>query len=155
MMQQNDGDPPVKRRKVEGPTYNSLDTEPLNRGLAKPISPPLSRRKSPAIQTLPEPDWDFDDVPKQTALPVQSTNHTRLSSNADEGGQETQYMASPIQLTKIRDLAPEQNVDAVSLKDILGDPLIRECWNFNYLFDLDFVMSVFPLPYSQRGKLID
>jgi hypothetical protein len=22
----------------------------------------------------------------------------------------------------------------------LGDPLIKECWNFNFLFDLDFVM---------------
>ena len=139
-MQQNDNDPPAKRRKVESSAHNSLDTEPLNKGLAKAISPPLSRRKTPAIQTQPEPSRSFDDVPKQTALPVHSANQTRQSSTADKHGQETQYLASPIQLTRIRDLAPEHNVDTVSLGDILGDPLIRECWNFNYLFDLNFVM---------------
>lgn len=35
------------------------------------------------------------------------------------------------------------NVDAVSLKDILGDPLISTCWEFNYLHDLDFLMDAF------------
>jgi tyrosyl-DNA phosphodiesterase-1 len=34
-------------------------------------------------------------------------------------------------------------VDAVSLKDILGDPLIAECWEFNYLHNLDFLMDAF------------
>jgi len=28
----------------------------------------------------------------------------------------------------------------VGLRDILGDPMIRECWQFNYLFDVDFLM---------------
>lgn len=39
-------------------------------------------------------------------------------------------------------MAVRENLDAVQLKDILGDPLIKECWNFNYLFDIDFVMYV-------------
>jgi len=47
---------------------------------------------------------------------------------------------SPIQLTWIRDLDASKNVDTVGLDDILGDPLIRECWQFNYLFDVDFLM---------------
>jgi tyrosyl-DNA phosphodiesterase-1 len=55
-------------------------------------------------------------------------------------GDSTRCVSSPFQLTKIRDLAPHQNVDTVELKNILGDPLIQECWNFNFLFDLDFVM---------------
>jgi tyrosyl-DNA phosphodiesterase-1 len=50
---------------------------------------------------------------------------------------------SPFQLTSIRDLPASLNVDAVSLEDILGDPLIAECWEFNYLHDLDFLMSAF------------
>ncbi|KAH6855738.1 tyrosyl-DNA phosphodiesterase I [Chaetomium sp. MPI-CAGE-AT-0009] len=50
---------------------------------------------------------------------------------------------SPFQLTKIRDLPPEMNKDTVTLKDILGDPLISECWEFNYLHDIDFLMSAF------------
>jgi tyrosyl-DNA phosphodiesterase 1 len=52
-------------------------------------------------------------------------------------------MRSPFQLTSITDLPASSNVDAVSLKDILGDPLISECWEFNYLHDLDFLMQAF------------
>lgn len=34
-------------------------------------------------------------------------------------------------------------MDTVRLRDILGDPMIRECWQFNYLIDVDFLMSQF------------
>ncbi|KAB8290029.1 hypothetical protein EYC80_010355 [Monilinia laxa] len=50
---------------------------------------------------------------------------------------------SPFQLTSIRDLPASSNLDTVSLKDILGDPLISECWEFNYLHNLDFLMEQF------------
>lgn len=49
-------------------------------------------------------------------------------------------MSSPFQLTHIKDLPDHLNVDTIKLSDILGDPLIKECWQFNYLFDLDFLM---------------
>lgn len=54
-----------------------------------------------------------------------------------------QVLSSPFRLTKIRDLAPDLNVDTVSLADLLGDPLISECWQFNYLHDIDFLMPHF------------
>jgi tyrosyl-DNA phosphodiesterase-1 len=140
-MQQKDGTPPAKRQKIASSSNDAHNTKSLDKGLAKPISPPLSKRKNdPSTHALLEPSWSFHDVPKQTAAPAQSTNQRDQSSTVNKDGQETQYMASPIQLTRIRDLAPAKNIDAVSLKDILGNPLIRECWNFNYLFDLDFVM---------------
>lgn len=52
---------------------------------------------------------------------------------------------SPIQLTHVRDLPAnsDYNVDAIKLRDILSDPMIRECWQFNYMFDVDFLMSQF------------
>ena len=50
---------------------------------------------------------------------------------------------SPWQLTWIRDLPEDLNRDAVTLKDLLGDPLISECWEFNYLHDLRFLMDAF------------
>ncbi|KAF2684493.1 phospholipase D/nuclease, partial [Lentithecium fluviatile CBS 122367] len=53
------------------------------------------------------------------------------------------YVRTPFQLTRIKALAAHQNVDTVGLRDILGDPMIKECWNFNYLFDVDFVMEHF------------
>ncbi|KAG9247035.1 tyrosyl-DNA phosphodiesterase I [Calycina marina] len=55
----------------------------------------------------------------------------------------TGVLKSPFQLTHIRDLPDSSNVDAATLKDILGDPLIAECWEFNYLHDLEFLMDQF------------
>ena len=52
-------------------------------------------------------------------------------------------LPSPFQLTKISELPDSSNVETVSLRDILGDPLIAECWEFNYLHDLDFLMGAF------------
>lgn len=50
---------------------------------------------------------------------------------------------SPFRLTVIRDLPPASNIGAVSLQDLLGDPLIAECWDFNYLHDIDWLMTHF------------
>lgn len=49
-------------------------------------------------------------------------------------------LPSPIQLTRIQNLPSSHNVDSVSLRDLIGDPMIKECWQFNYLLDLDFIM---------------
>ncbi|KAI0159655.1 tyrosyl-DNA phosphodiesterase [Xylariaceae sp. FL1272] len=48
---------------------------------------------------------------------------------------------SPFRLTTIRDLPETQNVGALSLGDLVGDPLIAEIWEFNYLHDIDFLLS--------------
>lgn len=66
-----------------------------------------------------------------------------LTSDTRGTARPTQFVNSPVQLTHIRDLPAGNNVDAVRLRDILGDPMIRECWQFNYLFDVDFLMSQF------------
>lgn len=47
---------------------------------------------------------------------------------------------SPIQLNHVDGLPTKSNVDTLRLSDILGDPLVKECWLLNYLFDIDFVM---------------
>ena len=47
---------------------------------------------------------------------------------------------SPIQLNFIEELPAISNVNTISLGSILGDPMIKECWLFNYLFDMDFIM---------------
>ncbi|KAF2199197.1 phospholipase D/nuclease [Delitschia confertaspora ATCC 74209] len=54
---------------------------------------------------------------------------------------DARYVSSPVQLTWVKDLSTTQNIDAIKLKDILCDPMIKECWQFNYLFHLDFLMS--------------
>ncbi|KAK5998465.1 putative tyrosyl-DNA phosphodiesterase [Cladobotryum mycophilum] len=60
---------------------------------------------------------------------------------------------SPWQLTWIRDLPEAMNRDAVSLRDLLGDPLIAECWQFNYLHDVPFVMDAFDVDTKHLVKL--
>lgn len=50
-------------------------------------------------------------------------------------------IASPFRLTSIRDLSDEDNVGAVSLNDLIGDPLIAELWDFNYLHDIEFLRN--------------
>ncbi|KAH6607435.1 tyrosyl-DNA phosphodiesterase 1 [Trichoderma cornu-damae] len=50
---------------------------------------------------------------------------------------------SPWRLTRIRDVPGESNRDAVALEDILGDPLLCECWQFNFLHDIAFVVGAF------------
>ena len=52
-------------------------------------------------------------------------------------------VSSPFKLTRIKDLPDSENVDTVRLEDLLGDPLITECWNFNYLHDIPWVLSKF------------
>ena len=47
---------------------------------------------------------------------------------------------SPIKLTKVEGLPDAVNVDTASLEDILSNPLVKECWAFNYLIDVEFLL---------------
>ncbi|KAL1841984.1 hypothetical protein VTJ49DRAFT_6227 [Mycothermus thermophilus] len=92
---------------------------PTPASLSHPVSPPLKKRRlavpEPAAEKAPE-----DEKP---------TTASRFPS--------------PFKLTQIRDLPPDMNRDCITLKDILGDPLISECWEFNYMHDIDFLMAAF------------
>lgn len=152
---------PAKRRRLndatEAGTYGTFEA---STSLSRPVSPPLTSRQTSVPTALllqaTAATRSFNDVPKQTETPPlsqkpplsQLADKSVLPSSTDiqkiagqkDGGATIECIASPVQLTKIRDLAPHQNVDTVQLKDILGNPLIKECWNFNFLFNIDFVM---------------
>lgn len=114
-------EPPRKRAKLE----ESIDTQTNNAypltSLDIPITPPQrkSRLSTPAVQILQDLPSVSDSIQPRKVIP------------------------SPFQLTTIQDLPPALNVDTVTLKDLLGDPLISECWEFNYLHDLDLLMRAF------------
>jgi tyrosyl-DNA phosphodiesterase-1 len=143
MTEETGSAPPAKRRKLQSnPLLREATTRAqtsLNTGIDRPISPPSSRRYIPVVASSAalSPTWRFDDVPQQTTT-SQVADVQPKTKGARDGG--VNYVPSPVQLTRIKDLAPHQNVNTVGLKDILGDPMIKECWNFNFLFDLDFVM---------------
>lgn len=60
---------------------------------------------------------------------------------------------SPFQLIRAEGVPARFNQDTVTLKDILGNPLIRECWNFNYMHDVDFIRNAFDTDTRHLVKL--
>jgi tyrosyl-DNA phosphodiesterase-1 len=87
-------------------------------------------------------DWPADLNPST----VETISPPPLARNKGKEKQQHQEQhtitqPSPFQLTKIRDLPAASNVDTVTLSDILGDPMIKEQWQFNFLHDIDFIMS--------------
>ncbi|GKT45619.1 putative U3 small nucleolar RNA-associated protein 13 [Colletotrichum spaethianum] len=68
---------------------------------------------------------------------------SRAISPPKKRNRQGELIRSPFQLTRIRDLPEAANHDTVALKGILGDPLIAECWEFNFLHDIHFLMSHF------------
>jgi tyrosyl-DNA phosphodiesterase-1 len=102
--------------------------------LTNPVSPPLKKRR------LVAPEPAVQEAGEKAA-------ETKPSSSTPS------CFPSPFKLTKIRDLPPELNKDCISLKDILGDPIISECWQFNYMHDIDFILSAFDEDVRHLVKL--
>lgn len=129
-------DHPSKRTKLSSSEHYLSTTDPAHpdalsakdNGLAslhRSITPPPQRRQE-STSTAVSDEIKTIENPKQKEIT-------------------TAIHPSPIQLTHIRDLPASSgnNVDTIRLRDILGDPMIRECWQFNFLIDVDFLMSQF------------
>ncbi|KAK9414369.1 hypothetical protein SUNI508_11331 [Seiridium unicorne] len=100
--------------------------------------PPAKRRRTS--------DADGPQRPAPASLTREISPPMRRSAAPLQQEQQKQHrklIPSPFRLTSIRDLPSHSNVGAVSLHDLLGDPLIAECWEFNYLHDIDFLINHF------------
>ncbi|KAL8921595.1 MAG: hypothetical protein Q9172_003954 [Xanthocarpia lactea] len=97
----------------------------ISPSLGSPISPPPFRQS--------ESERHSDNGKENTTM--------RPATYSDSQTPSPGRIPSPIHLSTVNGLADSTNVDTVSLRDILGDPLIKECWLFNYLIDVHFVMS--------------
>ncbi|MCJ1393354.1 tyrosyl-DNA phosphodiesterase 1 [Xylographa bjoerkii] len=97
--------------------------------LTRPISPPITTRSQ-------KPSIDLTE--EEISLTSGAVAPNSLKQLTQSG---IQLIPSPIHLTKVEGLSPALNIDTISLQDLVGDPLIRECWVFNYLFDVEFLMS--------------
>lgn len=106
-------------------------------------SPPQSRREHVALASLHRSITPPRSSSNSTPRHEEKSRST--SESTSRHNSKPQVIPSPFQLTHIRDLprSSNNNVDTIRLGDILGDPMIRECWQFNYLFDVDFLMSQF------------
>lgn len=124
-------DRPSKRAKTTDSEHNERDsTNPAEnniKSLHRSITPPpCTRQSQPAEDAQCQ---SASQIPHQETKPCPTPETIR----------------SPISLTHIRDLpgSSANNVETVQLRDLLGDPMIRECWQFNYLFDVDYLMDQF------------
>lgn len=153
--------------KSKDPSHNGGLESPL-RSLRRSITPPPSNRATPKPtkdgygEMEPESKYDAQHVKHSNSSEIEIRNwdnkhlktkilpsaesvvkgKVKASSNTDDQKQpKTKYIRSPFRLTHIRDLNGESNTDTVTLNDFLRDPMIKECWQFNFLFDIDFVMS--------------
>ncbi|KAJ4416939.1 hypothetical protein N0V85_002055 [Neurospora sp. IMI 360204] len=106
-----------------GAAQNGGSSRATPRSLSRAVSPPLKKRR--ASPEKEEESLPAEQQPEQQPCPFQ------------------RVVKSPFHLTTIRSLGQGSNKDTVSLKDLLGDPLIKECWEFNYLHDIDYLMSAF------------
>ncbi|KAK3502792.1 tyrosyl-DNA phosphodiesterase I [Neurospora crassa] len=107
-----------------GDVRNGGSSRATPRSLSRAVSPPLKKRR-------PSPDeGEEESCPTEEQAKKQPCSYRRV-------------VASPFHLTTIRSLGQNSNKDTVSLKGLLGDPLIKECWEFNYLHDIDFLMGAF------------
>lgn len=98
------------------------------------ISPPPVRRVTTASRI------ESKDVSIQEVLGSESLTYCTLPNSTIPQSVPTGTVPSPIHLSNVNGLPAASNVDTISLKDILGDPLIKECWFFNYLYDVDFML---------------
>ncbi|KAL2793532.1 tyrosyl-DNA phosphodiesterase I [Aspergillus keveii] len=119
--------PPKRPKLSQGLTQAS--GEPHLASLHRSITPPPPSRTRRSITTT------------TTASP----HDPKTSITTPQNEIKPKTLPSPIHLTHIRDFSASSgnNVDCIRLSEILGDPLIRECWQFNYLFDVDFLMRQF------------
>lgn len=102
------------------------------------ISPPPKRRRmaNDRSETL-----QLDERSKQVQRrEYRNRREDRCAPLQHPTASNPQIVASPVQLNSIEQLPPASNDDTISLGGILGDIMIKECWLFNYLFDLDFIM---------------
>ncbi|KAJ2992464.1 hypothetical protein NUW58_g2164 [Xylaria curta] len=94
--------------------------------------PPTKRRRVDSDGDIPGAKESGRATPSSLSHPI---------SPPTKRAKERVRIASPFRLTSIRDLSDAQNVGAVSLSDLVGDPLIAELWDFNYLHDLGFLLE--------------
>ncbi|EPE02512.1 tyrosyl-dna phosphodiesterase [Ophiostoma piceae UAMH 11346] len=101
--------------------------------MLRSVSPPRKRQRSGAESTT-------------------SVTPSAPSSTREPGDQNS--LRSPFQLTAIRDLPASANVDTLTVKDVFGSPNLVECWEFNYLHNLNFLLSSFDEAAVSRGLAV-
>lgn len=136
-------DRPTKRAKLgsiasESGISTNKDAAALS--LSRPISPPSHRvRQQFTTSAGSEPNPPAISTKQALAQEDSSSLPPPGIWNGHGELEATINLPSPFKLTRIRDLSEPSNHDTVSLKDVIGNAIIKELWSFNYLTDIDFL----------------
>ncbi|KAF7505866.1 hypothetical protein GJ744_012488 [Endocarpon pusillum] len=110
----------------------------LDRG----VSPPAGRESPPPATTAIEQALQTEaktETPQNPPIsPVIGQLGTQSAATSN-----CAIFQSPFKLTHIRDLPANANIDTISVRDILGDVMLKEVWLFDFLYDVDWVMQQF------------
>ena len=106
----------------------------------RPISPPPKRHASAVSGRQGDGALGVVNAAAPSMSPLDNGDKPSKSIKGPIKPQSKTLIQSPMQLNFVEELPASSNVDCISLGTILGDPMIKECWLFNYLFDMDFVM---------------
>lgn len=142
--------PLVKKRKITDFKEEHEEKAPKKNltplaSLSRSVTPPLTTREKRPLNNQHTEHTEHTDHTDHARHNIDNIRNSKPNDEIKPSITEglPRIIRSPIQLTHIRDLPADKNIDTVRLHDILGDPMIRECWQFNYCFDVDFVMSQF------------
>jgi len=146
-----DAEPPAKKQRLD---VNHAEQIRAQRSaflstLSRTVSPPRSR-SSNAPKSISSDENKRQKRPEPVAsLPQSESNRADGHTYPPDGvgltapNSPRRAVRSPFQLTRVRGLPAKDNVETVSLHDILGDPLIKQAWIFNFCFDVNWTMQHF------------
>lgn len=102
-----------------------------------------SAAKRQKLSVEEQPPTESEPAKPESIIKEDSSTESEPASPQSAGRPAPQIrtIPSPIRLTTIRDLPAAENVHTVSLYDILGDPLLKEVWSFNFLHDIEWTLS--------------
>ncbi|KAI1615014.1 putative tyrosyl-DNA phosphodiesterase [Exophiala viscosa] len=123
--------------------------------ISRSVSPPGISRSgtntpTPKIDALPSRQ---DEAITRVSPAQNDQSESSHDSTSSKPASRVKCIPSPFKLTSIRDLPSSQNNDTVSLHDILGNPLIKEAWIFNFCFDVDWLMTFFDPDVRSQVKV--
>jgi len=107
----------------------------MSSSIDRPISPPIRKRPRPT-------DDPVVIVSKRNAPPSSSTPD------------DIHIIRSPIRLYRIKDLDASENVDTVTLREVLSpQATIEELWSINFMTDMLFLRHMIGREHETRIKV--
>src|SRR5271170_6667056 len=109
--------------------------------LDRPISPPpRKRRRSPSQEV---------ETPSKKKTPKVNSSDTAKDDNHNE----IQVIRSPIRLYSIKDLPDSENIDAISIREVLCASTLTEMWSFNFMTNMPWLRDLLGKENESRIKI--